>query len=518
MDNTVSANQKPELKRVLNAFDLMMMGVGCIIGVGIYILSGVASANYAGPAVIISFIIAAVLCGIVGLCYSELATIFPMSGSAYSYSYYTFGRFTGWSIGWILILEYLIASSAVAAGWASYFEKFLVAAFNIHLPAQLTHVPGSIEGQFSMNIFAFLIMFIITFISIKGMRESAMFNNIVAVFKTLVLVFFVLFCVWFIDINNWLPFIPERIATVKEAITGPWELTLLETLKATFSAEGLKSYLDSAQVWHYGWPGILTGSAVVFFTYVGFDMVSSMSEETKNPQRNMPIGIIGSLLIVTVLYIVVTLVLTGVVPPVVDGLPNPALTGHDAAAPLSIAISSVSKSTIPPLILAVGALAGVTTTLLALNLALSRIILSISRDGFLPALLAKIHPKFQTPYIATIIISFVVSFVAASLPVGRLAELCNIGTLGAFIIVCLAVVVLRVKKPKLKRAFKCPWSPVLPIFGALFCLLLMVSLPLATWTGFAIWMFLGLFIYIFYGRSRVERFPNHYEQHLESEE
>lgn len=513
MSNTSDTTATPQLRRVLTAFDLMMMGVGCIIGVGIYILSGVAAANYAGPAIIISFIIAALLCSLVGLCYSELATIFPMAGSAYSYSYYSFGRATGWAIGWILILEYMVAASAVASGWSSYCQKFLNKTLNIQLPEQLTHVPGSLEsGEFSINALAFIIMAFIGWLVIVGMKKSANFNNIIAVFKTLVLVFFVGFCIWFIDTNNWFPFIPERIATIKEHLSGPWELTLIEFFQGLFSPEGLNAYLsEHSQFWHYGIQGIMTGAAIVFFTYVGFDMVSSMSEEAKNPQRDMPIGIIGSLVLVTGLYIIVTLVLVGIMPPVVDGLPNPALTGHDAAAPLSIAIESITDKTWPAVILSIGALAGVTTTLLTLTLALSRIVLSISRDGFLPGFLSKIHPKFHTPHVAGILICTIVACIASTLPVGKLAELCNLGTLAAFIIVCLSIIVLRYteKGKDLPRSFKCPWVPVLPIIAIIFCIVLMISLPVLTWTWFGIWLLLGSIVYITYGRQRVQKYPQY---------
>lgn len=508
---TDSNTHKPELKKVLSAFDLVMMGVGCIIGVGIYVLSGVVAADYAGPGIILSFIIAAIICSVVGLCYSELASIIPIAGSAYSYTYFSLGRFWGWFIGWMLILEYLVAASAVACGWSAYFQKFMKDVFHQPLPEFLTNVPGSLpDGAFSINLFAVIIMILITAISIRGMRESATFNNIIAILKVLVLLFFVGFCVWFVDTSNWFPLIPERVATIKDGANSLWEMTLINLAQGIFAEGGLVAYLqENAKFWHYGVQGIVTGAALIFFTYVGFDMVSSMSEESKNPQKDIPIGIIGSLGLVTGVYILVTLVLIGIIPPVVDGLPNQILVGSDSAAPLSIGIGSVTESTWPSLILSLGALAGVTTTLLALNLALSRILLAISRDGFLPGFLSKVHPKFQTPYVATIAISIVVSIFAAVLPIGKLAQLCNLGTLAAFIFVCFAVIVLRKRYPNHKRSFTCPFVPIFPIFGMICCAFLMISLSVATWAAFAVWLFLGACIYYGYSRHWTTEYPKH---------
>ncbi len=520
------SDKKPiKLKRVLGPFDLIMMGVGCVIGVGIYILSGVAAANYAGPAVIISFILSGLLCVFVALAYGELASMFPLAGSAYSYSYYAFGKMVAWFLGWTLLLEYTVAASAVAAGWSSYFQVFLKTAFNLTWPAQLGSVPGSLpDGAWSFNLPSVLIITAITLISIKGMQESAWINNIIAVFKILILLFFIGFGCFFIDPANWHPFIPERISTIStEAGSGLWELPIMDIVKGLFSSGGLAGLLkEKAVFWHYGIQGILTGSAIVFFTYVGFDMVSSTAEETKNPQKNLPIGIIGSLLIATLLYIAVALVLTGIMPPVVNGLPNPQLIDKDAAAPLAIAFSSIAQGSgkIPALLVSVGALAGVTTTLLALSLGLSRILLAISRDKFIPAFFSKIHTQYQTPYISTICSSLFIAFAASCLPIGKLAELCNLGTLAAFVFVCSSVIILRKKYPDMKRIFKCPAVPLVPIIGMIFCLLLMFSLPLITWTWFAIWLIIGIIIYWFYGHKKALDFPcqNALKQALEEQE
>ncbi|MDJ0626455.1 MAG: amino acid permease [Candidatus Caenarcaniphilales bacterium] len=499
------------LKRVLGPFDLIMMGVGCIIGVGIYILSGVAAANYAGPAVVLSFILAGVLCGFVALSYGELASMFPLAGSAYSYSYYAFGRTVAWFLGWTLLLEYTVAASAVAAGWSSYFQNFLKTAFGYEWPAFLGSTPGSLpDGQWSINLPSVIILIVIAMISIRGMKESAGVNNIVAALKVVVLLFFVGFGLFFIDPANWQPFIPERIATEHHSAVGIWELPVIQFFKGIFAEGGIQALMESqSKFWHYGVQGILTGSAIVFFTYVGFDMVSSTAEETKNPQRDLPIGIIGSLIVATVLYIAVALVLTGIMPPVVDGLPNEKLVDKDAAAPLAIAFSSIpGTGKFAALFVSVGALSGVTTTLLALSLGLSRILLAISRDRFLPSVFSKVHIKFQTPYIATIVCAVFVALVAATLPIGKLAELCNLGTLAAFVFVCCSVIVLRKKHPEFKRSFKCPWVPYLPITGVVFCLVLMFSLPMLTWLWFGVWLLLGVAIYIGYGKERASQFPS----------
>jgi APA family basic amino acid/polyamine antiporter len=508
------------LKRVLSAFDLIMMGVGCIIGVGIYILSGVAAANYAGPAVVLSFILAGTLCGFVALAYGELASMFPLAGSAYSYSYYAFGKRVAWFLGWTLLLEYTVAASAVSSGWSAYFQR-LLAKLHIIWPASLGATPGSLpDGQWSINLPAVIILTIITTISVRGIQESAKFNNVMAIVKILVLLLFIGFGACYINPANWHPFIPERIATVvahSGSSNGFWELPIFDIFGSFFRPGGLNALINNqSQFWHFGFQGILTGSAIVFFTYVGFDMVSATSEETKNPIRDIPIGIIGSLLISTVLYIAVSLVLTGIMSPVINGLPNEKLIGSQAAAPLDVALSSLAER-LPGLhgminfvsgSLSIGALAGITTTLLALALGLSRILLAISRDGFLPPFFAKIHDKFQTPYIATLFSNALIALIAASLPIGKLAELCNLGTLAAFVFVCLSVIILRKKHPEFKRAFICPAVPWVPLIGIFFCLVLMLSLPLITWIWFGAWLLIGVAIYWGYGRKRAADFPN----------
>jgi APA family basic amino acid/polyamine antiporter len=499
-----------KLKRVLGPLDLIMMGVGCIIGVGIYILSGVAAANYAGPAVVLSFIISGVLCGFVALSYGELASMFPLAGSAYSYSYFAFGKRVAWFLGWTLLLEYIVASSAVAVGWSSYFQAFLKSAFDITWPAALGSTPGSLpNGEFSFNLPSVFILGLIMLISVRGMKESAFLNNIVAALKVLVLLFFIILGAFFIDPHNWQPFIPERVSTLSHSSMAIFELPLLDYIKSIFTPGGFQKLFNGQNLfWHFGTQGILTGAAVIFFTYVGFDMVSSTAEEAKNPQKDIPIGIIGSLVITTVLYILVALVLTGIMPPVVDGLPNQKLLANDAAAPLAIAFSSIPGiGNNASLIVSLGALCGVTTTLLALSLGLSRILLAISRDKFLPSILAEVHPKYHTPYISTIFCIVLVAFIACALPINKLAELCNMGTLAAFVFVCFAVIILRKKHPEAERVFKCPAVPLVPLIGMGFSGILMLSLPLLTWLWFIAWLALGAVIYFAYGRSRAAAWP-----------
>ena len=522
MENSIEPELKPELKKVLGSFDVVMMGIGCIIGVGIYILSGFASANYAGPAVIISFIIAAFVCTIVGFCYGELACIFPLSGSAYSYAYNLFGRKTAWYLGWVLLLEYIICSATVASGWSAYFQKFLQTSFKYSFPDIISVSYGSLsDGRPSINLIGLIIIFFVTYISILGIKESAKINNIMVCLKIAVLLFFVGFCLPHVNTANWFPFVPERIFTAKQNILNS-SFNLLESNFIDLFAQ-VKNFIlniniskisNIASVGHYGLEGILAATAVVFFTYVGFDMVASIAEETKNPKRNIPIGIIGSLSVTTVVYIAVTLVLIGIIPPVTpDGLPNPLLVGKDVAAPLSVAISSVSKSQLPPAVLSLGALAGVTTTMLTLNLALSRILLSISRDKFLPEVLSKIHPKFQTPHIATIAVNILISLITLFLPLSKLAELASLGGLVIFIFVCFAVLKLRKTQvfdtnnnTKQEKTFQCPFSPALPILSILFCLILGLSLSLITWLYLSVWLLTGTLIYFLYGRSRSKEF------------
>jgi len=510
--NKQEQKEDVKLKKVLSAFDLVMMGVGCIIGVGIYILSGVVASNYAGPAIIISFVLAALLCGIVAFCYAELASLIPVSGSAYSYSYYAFGRKVAWFLGWTLLLEYIVAASAVAVGWSSYFQKFLKEVFNLQIPDFLikSSYESFSEDKLSFNLVSALAMGCLALMNIRGIKESAKLNNVVALIKILVLIFFIAFGISFIDFQNWFPFFPERIATTKESIvSGLLEIPVLELLINLLKFQNFE--YQTNQFWHYGTQGILTGTAIVFFTYVGFDMVSSTAEESKNPRKDLPIGIIGSLVITTVLYILVTLVLIGIVPPVVDGVPNQDLSGENAGSPLAVALSpEVTGKTWPSLIILTGALSGVTTSLLTLSLAFSRILWSIARDKFLPGLLTKVHPKYKTPYFSILIGTIFTIIIAGSLPISKLAELCNLGTLVAFIFVCASVLILRKKSLdsiKSQAVFLCPGFPFLPILGIITCLILIFSLPLLTWIWFSLWLFFGFLIYFCYGRKKASKKP-----------
>jgi APA family basic amino acid/polyamine antiporter len=499
-----------KLKRVLGPLDLIMMGVGAIIGVGIYIMSGVAAANYSGPAVVISFMGAGVLCALVAMSYGELAALFPKAGSAYTYSYYAFGRRIAWYLGWTLLLEYIVGGGAVAAGWSSYFQS-LLEALGWHWPESLgtpLWAPGN--HGFSIDLPAVLIIVAITAISLRGIKESAWVNNVIAGLQVLVLVFFVGYGAMHIDPANWQPFLPERVYTIKEA-AGALELPLFEFLRELFAGDVaisqlLASLAEGRKFGHYGLAGVMTGTAIVFFSYVGFDTVSATAEEARDPQKSLPVGIIGSLVITTLLYVLVSSVLTGMIPVVVDGLPNPELVSGSAGAPLAIALQHVGADW-ASLLVAVGALISITATLLVLTLGLSRIFLAIARDGFLPEFFARIDDNAGAPYAATISANLVIAFIAATLPIARLAELFNMGTLAAFGFVCVSVIVLRKRYPSIPRLFRCPAVPWLPALGGLCCVLLMFSLPLVTWIWFGIWLFLGMLIYMSYGRRRANRFP-----------
>jgi len=490
----------PKLKRELSPFDLVMLGVGCIIGVGIFIASGEVAANYAGSAVIISFLLAALLCAIVGFCYGELASVFPLAGSAYSYAYHVFDRKVAWFLGWTLVLEYIVAASAVASGWSAYFKKFLEVSLGIVLPAKLTTPPGQLPGEWSINILPLFILSILTIVLVLGMKMSAKFNNYVTGFTVFVLLVFIVLGVEHLNPQNWQPFIPDRVSGLKEVSS--LERTFWEWLRSLFMGE------DSAfrQVGHYGWQGVLTGTAIVFFSYIGFDMLSSVSEESKNPQKDVPFSIVMSLALVTALYTVVALVLTGIVPSVLDGQPNPLLTGDSA--PLAVALGHVSHHPkLSSAFISLGAIAGSTTTLLAMSLGISRILLAISRDRFLPGAISKLHSKFATPYIAIVIVNILMSLASMLLPIGKLLELCNLGTLAAFLFVCLSVIILRKLQPSQKRAFVCPGSPWLPGFGVIFCAVLLFSLPALTWIWFVVWLLIGALVYVFYGRKKASRSP-----------
>jgi len=458
------------LKRELTARNLILLGIGAIIGTGIFVLTGTAAANYAGPAIILSFILSGVGCVFAGLCYAEFSSMIPIAGSAYTYSYATLGEFVAWIIGWDLILEYLFASSTVAVGWSGYFVS-LLKDFGIIIPAQLCHAPfnhipgqGWVASGSLINFPAVALVAMITALLVIGIRESSRVNNIIVVIKVIVVLLFIGFGISHINIANWTPFIPENAGK--------------------FGAFGIS--------------GIFTGAGVIFFAYIGFDALSTAAQETKKPSRDMPIGILVSLAICTVLYVAVAAVLTGIVN--YKDLNDPA--------PIALAIDRAGDSLIwlRPLI-KIGALAGLTSVVLVMLMGQPRIFFAMAKDGLLPKGFAKIHPKFRTPYITTIVTGFFAAIIAGVLPINILGELVSIGTLLAFVIVCISVIVLRKTSPQTPRPFKTPFSPWVPAAGVIICMAQMYALPKDTWMRLIIWMAIGLVIFFFYSRKRSKLNP-----------
>ncbi len=491
------AQEESGMHRALSATNLTTLGIGAIIGAGIFVLTGQAAAQYAGPAIVISFIISGLACLFAGLCYAEFASMIPISGSAYTYAYSTLGEFMAWIIGWDLILEYLFAASTVSVGWSGYMVSFLKD-FGLSIPPQYTAAWNSVlvdipkigwkplTEQLSasltasgvavdslphvtaiLNLPAMFIIAAITILLVIGIKESAGFNNVMVIIKVFVILLFIGIGFFFINKANWHPFIPPN--------TGEWG--------------------------HFGWSGILRGSAVIFFAYIGFDAVSTAAQEAKNPQRDMPIGILGSLGISTVLYILVAIVLTGIV----------SYTFLNVADPIAVGVDAMGKGLfwLRPII-KIAAIAGLSSVVLVMMLGQPRIFYAMSKDGLLPERFARIHPRFKTPYYSTILTGSVAFVLAGILPINILGELVSIGTLLAFAIVCIGIIFLRVKRPELKRPFRTPFVPLVPILGAGICLIQMYSLPLDTWLRLIIWMAIGMLIYFTYGlRHSKLKHPNH---------
>ncbi|MFQ5696072.1 MAG: amino acid permease, partial [Terriglobia bacterium] len=481
VDRLIAETQEPgkRLKKVLGPWALVALGIGAVIGTGVWVLSGTAALGTevtvpsiwhapvldlllhgadatgtsgrpgAGPAIALSYILVAIACGFAALCYAELASMIPVAGSAYTYSYATLGELAAWIIGWDLVLEYAVSNSAVAVGFSGYLNSFLEI-FGLRIPdawsRAIFDASGNLTGAY-FNLPAFLIVMILTVMLVQGIRETARANNVMVLIKVAAILLFIFGAASYVSVDNLTPFAPN------------------------------------------GAQGVLTGAALVFFAYIGFDSVSTAAEETRNPQKNMPFGIIATLIICLVLYVGVAVVLTGIVP----------YTTIDPRAPVASALKQLGLGWLEFWV-TLGALMGMVSSLLVYQMGQARIWFAMSRDGLLPPAFSRVHARHQTPHISTWVAGLVVGITAGIVDIDKLAELSNIGTLFAFALVCGAVMVLRRTRPDIRRAFRVPWSPVLPVLGILSCLILMISLPLSTWARFVVWLALGLVIYFGYSR------------------
>ncbi len=479
LDALVHEGEEPkhQLKRVLGAFDVVMLGIGAIIGAGIFATIGTAAAGDAmrpgaGPALMLSFVLTAIACGFAALCYAEFSAMVPISGSAYTYSYGTLGELVAWIIGWDLIIEYAVGNVAVAISWANYFKTF-VAGFGIiipdwmsidyrtaaKIPGLLEHAPHILGVPIVFNLPAFSIVALITVVLVLGIRESARLTTVMVIIKLAVLALFIWVGFHYVKPANWVPFAPN------------------------------------------GWSGIQAGAAVVFFAYIGFDAVSTVAEEVKNPKRDLPIGIIGSLIVSTIVYILVAGVFTGIIP--YKALVKTLSTSQ--AEPLTLAIQYANIKNWGNFlvgVIAFGSVIAHTAVLLVFQLGQPRIFFSMARDGLLPQSFAKVHPKYRTPYVTTILTGLIVGITAMFTTIDEMVDLTNIGTLFAFILVCAGIIILRKKEPDRPRSFRTPWVPLLPLLGIAACLYLVLGLPWITWVRFAGWLAIGLVVYFSYGYKR----------------
>jgi APA family basic amino acid/polyamine antiporter len=480
------------LRRALGALNLTTLGIGAIIGAGLFVLTGTAAANYAGPGIVYSFIVAGLGCLFAGLCYSEFAAMIPIAGSAYTYGYATLGELVAWIIGWDLILEYMFGAATVAVGWSGYFASFMNE-LGFRIPVQFTGAPLGVEGTHNLvssqicfnpqtnevisvaagqvcdlskystvhgvvNLPAMILVGLMTTLLVIGIRESARFNNAIVILKLAIVLLVIGFGFMYVNSDNWHPFVPP----------------------------------GTGEFGHYGWSGIVRGAAVIFFAYIGFDAVSTAAQEAKNPQRDMPIGMLGSLAICTVLYILMSLVMTGLTKYTNLNVPHPVFVAIAAAGPALAWLGPIIN---------IGAIAGLASVVLVMLMAQPRIFYSMSRDGLLPPVFGKVHPKFRTPYITTILTGVVCALIAGAFPIALLGELVSIGTLLAFVIVSVGIIVLRRTNPEIPRPFRTPLVPIVPILAILICGYMMYSLPGDTWIRLIVWLVIGLIIYFLYGKS-----------------
>ncbi|MEI8284383.1 MAG: amino acid permease [bacterium] len=453
------------LKRVLTRMNLIALGIGAVIGTGIFVLTGHAAADFAGPAVALSYVLSGLGCLFAGLCYAEYSSALPIAGSAYTYTYATLGEFMAWIIGWDLILEYLFAASTVAVGWSKHFIPFMKDFFGIQLPehfcrAPLDYVDGKmIATENFINVPAILLVWVITALLVVGIKESVRFNNVMVAIKVVIILVVIALGWGYVNPDNLTPFIPE----------------------------------NTGELGKFGWSGILKGAGVIFFAYIGFDAVSTAAQETKNPQKDLIWGMIGSLVICGILFVAMSVVLCGMVD----------YRELRVDAPVVYALEKAAGDGLKWLRMAVelAVLAGLSSVILVLLMGQPRIFFSMAKDGLLPPVFAKVHPKFRTPYITTIMTGLLCSAMAGFLPLNLLGELVSIGTLLAFTVVCIGVVVLRKTRPDMPRPFRTPLVPLVPILGALICVAQTVLLPSDTWLRLIIWMALGVVVYFLYGRK-----------------
>jgi APA family basic amino acid/polyamine antiporter len=469
MNEAAGTGEAVTLKRSLGAMNLTLLGIGAIIGAGIFVLTGTAAAQYAGPGIVLSFVLAGFGCLFAGLCYAEFASMIPIAGSAYTYGYATLGELVAWIIGWDLILEYLFAASTVAVGWSGYFTSFLRDYLSINLPTAFSNAPFSVQGTHTLvptgaviNLPAVLLVGLLTTLLVFGIQESARLNNIIVFVKVTIVFLVIGFGFMYVTPENWTPFIPE----------------------------------NTGESGRFGFSGVVRAAGVIFFAYIGFDAVSTAAQEAKNPQRDLPIGILASLAICTVLYILMALVMTGLANYTELNVPDPVYVAIGKAGP---ALSWLR------VLVSLGAIAGLASVVLVMLLGQPRIFYAMSKDGLLPPIFSRVHPKYQTPYVSTIITGCVAGIIAGLFPIGLLGELVSIGTLLAFVIVCGGVLVLRYRSPNLHRPFRTPLVPLVPILGILTCGYMMANLPADTWLRLLIWLAIGIVIYFGYGRhhSRV---------------